>query len=312
MVISEQRVRDLDSAIKMYLEGYQNGYFGVNDDFEEYAGFYHLTNEPVSQMFKEINLNKVQNALSVLASGDQIFHMINAGVQNIDTFDINRLTEYYALGFKRRAIECLKYEDFIKLFEYYRDCDYRKHFYENQELEKYVIENCDEEYKWFWQEFLYALKHKGFEASVFHLAKEAEYIDKGNIKNNLYMIDKSEFYNLQRKLKEANISYNTCSVMDVPQTFDNYDLVYLSNIMDYYRSFYGNYRNPKDKARGLIKDIYDKNLNKNGEIILTELMHTFYTIYFLEDMSVECIIDSGPFAAYGIKKNKVLKAKKGD
>ncbi|MBQ9834437.1 MAG: hypothetical protein IJO33_04530 [Bacilli bacterium] len=307
MVISQQRRFDLENTIKIYLEGYQNGYFGVNDDFIEYASFYHLTNEPVNKIFSEIVLNEIQKALSVLASGDQVFHMISGGVQNIDSFDINRLTEYYALGFKKRAIECLNYYEFMKLFEYYKDWELERHFSENKDIEKYVIENMEEEYKWFWNEFLYAAKEKGFEASIFHLSCEADLIDRQNTKNNLYMKDESEYINLQRRLKEVNISYKYCSIMDVPTTFTKYDLIYLSNIMDYYRSFYGNNNRPMDDARNLIKAIYTQNLNPNGEIILTEMQRKFSPNEFLKEMINHPIINNCLFTAYGIKKKRKLK-----
>lgn len=307
MVISDQRQIDLQNTIDLYLSIYKDKKRERLDDFVEYAGFYHITNEKASEVIEKTTVTDKMKALCVLAGGDQVFNLINAGIKNIDTFDINRLTEYYALGFKKRAVECLSYDEFIKLFGYNQGLYIRSHNHLQPEIEKYVIENMEEEYKWFWNEFLYALKEKGFEASIFHLSCEADLIDKQNTKNNLYMQEENEYINLQKRLKEVNISYKYCSIMDVPTTFTKYDLIYLSNIMDYYRSFYGNNNRPMDDARNLIKAIYTQNLNPNGEIILTEMQRKFSPNEFLKEMINHPIINNCLVTAYGIKKKRKLK-----
>ena len=65
---------------------------------------YQWTNESVFNALDYAVAYNRTNALAVLASGDQVFSMLNFGINNIDTFDINCLTEYYALGFKRAMI----------------------------------------------------------------------------------------------------------------------------------------------------------------------------------------------------------------
>ena len=42
-----------------------------------------------------------------------------------------------------------------------------KEFYDHIEIEKYVIENMDAEYKWFWEELIANLKDEGFNISVY-------------------------------------------------------------------------------------------------------------------------------------------------
>ncbi|MBQ4584294.1 MAG: hypothetical protein IJA94_05360 [Bacilli bacterium] len=54
--------------------------------------------------------------MCVLSRGDHAFNAICHGIDKVDTFDVNRLTEYYAIGFKKRAIECLNFEQFCSLY----------------------------------------------------------------------------------------------------------------------------------------------------------------------------------------------------
>ena len=49
-------------------------------------------------------------------------------------------TEYYDLGFKKRAIECLSFEDYKKLFEYYKDYETSTHCCQHLDIEKFVVE----------------------------------------------------------------------------------------------------------------------------------------------------------------------------
>ena len=61
------------------------------------------------------------NGLTVLGSGVYAFSLITNGVMNVDTFDINRLIEFYALGLNRAMIlkysyqECL---DIMRIIEF--------------------------------------------------------------------------------------------------------------------------------------------------------------------------------------------------
>ncbi len=66
--------------------------------FGEYDKFYPYTNECISGYLRFVDFIKKNSALSVLSSGDHVFSLISHGINNVDTFDINRLTEYYALG----------------------------------------------------------------------------------------------------------------------------------------------------------------------------------------------------------------------
>lgn len=272
MVISEQRQIDLQNTIDLYLSIYKDKKQERLDDFVEYAGFYHITNEKASEIIEKTTVTDKMKALCVLAGGDQVLNFINAGIKNIDTFDINRLTEYYALGFKKRAVECLSYAEFIKLFSYNQGLYIRSHNHLQPEIEKYVIENMEEEYRWFWQQFKYALIQEGFDPSIFHLSI---FTGPKNITSNNYAKDEETYKNFQKLVKDAKITFKRSSITKLPENFCMYDLVYLSNIMDYPRDFYFNKDNPLYSALELLNRIYEQNLNASGEIIMTYLTGSF-------------------------------------
>ena len=70
-----------------------------------YSKVYLWTNENIDAYLNIVDISSKENALSVLASGDQTFNLITKGIMNIDTFDTNKLTEYFALGLSFNALK---------------------------------------------------------------------------------------------------------------------------------------------------------------------------------------------------------------
>ena len=273
MTISEQRRKDLEKAVKLTLIQKEARLNPTN--YCAYNKFYKMTNENQLSLWKNFELSSDKQVLTVLSSGDQMFNLINKGVTDIDTFDINRLTEYYALGFKKRAIEALTYFQFEKLF-----CLYKK----KMDLEEYVIGNMDGEYKWFWQEYKYALKQQGYDASIFDLAISSEPGIWRHRTNN-YLETETAFSSLQQKLINANIKFQCANIKDLPTKFGTYDLIYLSNIFDYYDEIlYPQYscEIALKKAIELTKEIFAKNLKTSGEMLFSYFGDAFIYELFLE------------------------------
>ena len=303
MVISDQRQIDLRNAINLYLSIYKENKKDCLDDFVEYAGFYHQTNEKASEIIEKTIVTDNMKALCVLAGGDQFLNYINTGIKNIDTFDINRLTEYYAIGFKKRAIECLSYDEFIKLFSYHQGFYGEKHYCLQPEIEKFVIENMEEEYKWFWQQFKYGLQQEGFDPSIFHLSIFSGYKD---ITKNNYAKDEEAYKNFQKLVRDAKITFTKSSITELPEKFGKYDLIYLSNILDYPRDFYSDKENPLYSALELLNKIYEQNLSCPGEIVMTYLTGSFIPSlcknhYYYNNFE-EINLESGNEEAYRLLK----------
>lgn len=272
MVVSTQLEKDLQNAITLYLSIYKEKTKNHFPDFVEYACFYRVTNEKANEIIEKANIFDSGKILSVLASGDQTFDLINQGIEKIDTFDINRLTEYYALGFKKRAVECLNYKELQKLFSYHRGMYGNVHYNLQPEIENYVISNMEEEYKWFWEQFKYVLEQEGFNPSIFDLSIQDAYKD---ICKNNYAKNEKTYRNFQKLCRNVKITFNHASITQLPKDFDKYDVVYLSNIMDYITAFYSEKEKTLYSAEDLLQQIYDKNLNDSGQIIMTYLTGTF-------------------------------------
>ena len=62
--------------------------------FPNYNRVYYHSNENLKELFSFIDV-KDKDVLSVLASGDQVFHFYANGAKKVETFDVNRLTFYY-------------------------------------------------------------------------------------------------------------------------------------------------------------------------------------------------------------------------
>ena len=77
---------DIEKAIKIVR--------GEKAFIDDIAALYKNTNEDLTTIFKNINF-KEKKVLTVQASSDQLFSSYILGAKEVDTFDSNRLTEYY-------------------------------------------------------------------------------------------------------------------------------------------------------------------------------------------------------------------------
>ncbi len=258
MTVSEQREKDIIEAINMYS-------YEVVKLHTEYSYAYPFTNEDIDSVWNFFKFDDSVKLLSVLASGDQLFNMILNGIKNADTFDCNRIAEYYTLGFKKIAIEALNYYQFLDLF------NYEKRNEKKSEMEDYVISCAPENYKKFWQELFYSLKQKGINASVFDFVR-GEHIQDALLNNRCNYLKTNENYTkLQKNLKESNITFKYNDIKNIPTEYGKYDFIYISNIMDYFNDIYSEQPelNALSSTLELLQKIYDVNLEKPGEILLT-------------------------------------------
>ena len=82
---------------------YEIGY--LDDNFSEEAKIYAHTNEKMASLMSK--MNKVESALTVGSSGDQLFNLMAKGIYNVDTFDINTYANYY-INLRLAAIKNIK------------------------------------------------------------------------------------------------------------------------------------------------------------------------------------------------------------
>ncbi|MBQ4584280.1 MAG: hypothetical protein IJA94_05290 [Bacilli bacterium] len=264
MIEVTQREKDIEEVIKKYCSS--RSLKAIGYDYSEYGRSYHFTNEHLIELYNQIDFTNYHTALSVLSSGDHVFNMIYNGMEQVDTFDSSRLTEYYALGIKKTAIEQLNYQEFLTLFS--------NSLLRNDNelaLEKYVLSCTPKEYKFFWGSFLEAQRNLGEEnPTIFTLCRDVGII-RGN---NLYIQREKDYNKLKENLKHAEITYTNADIRDLPELFSSYDIIALSNII----SVLDSYVEP-GIIHNMIKSIYESNLNKYGQMI--------YDYKFKEDVIID-------------------------
>ncbi|MBQ9834434.1 MAG: DUF3419 family protein [Bacilli bacterium] len=224
-------------------------------NYQEYSKCYPFTNERLSDLMYLLNTSGVYNALCVLSSGDHVFNLISKGIINIDTFDTNRLTEYYALGFKKTALQNLKYQEFC---DYFFGPHYQRE--KTKPIENYVIEHMPQQYRAFWQGYINNLEErKKDNKGIFELLTFLGFDTA--IEYNKYLSSEIEYNNLQKNLEKANISFSPINIKKVWHSMGKYDLILLSNVIQAMRKpLFG-------KAINIADKIYKHNLNENGEMI---------------------------------------------
>jgi len=212
--------------------GYQKGYFITNENID---GYLNLTDLYSSN----------SEALTVTSSGDHAFNLIQRGVLNVDTFDVNYLTEYIALGLKRAMI--LKYDYFEFMTIFWKFLDPLISLYELSDLISGLLPYMEKEHKIFWKKVLdynYKLQKNNPESvSLIYLLCTGlnSYSSIFHIFNNTYMQDEFCYGKLRNNLSNANITFSHVDAIDLAKKYNGkkYDLILLSNILDYFYLYWG-------------------------------------------------------------------------
>lgn len=229
---------------------------------------YGLTNENITCFINSIGFRGKDSALSVLASGDQVFSFISKGIKNIDTFDINILTEVVALGFKRALILTYSYEEYLQIFK--KLLDPKTSLDELTAITYTLTINMDEEYRKFWQELLvynYKLqKNNKNQLNLFAMLFVNTCFNDYTLKRCPYLLDEEAYNKLKNNLAQANISFKNINATNLTKYFaSHYDFLYLSNITDYLFIYFGwNFDYEKFSE---LKKKWMKLLKKDGKLL---------------------------------------------
>lgn len=192
--------------------------------FHSESFIYKKTNEKLNE-FIDLLLNK-DKVLSVIGSGDQILNTLLTKPSKIDAFDISAFPKFF-LKLKIASIKSLSRDEYIKFFfsttetfldEYYDDLYFDKI---RKELE---IEAED-----FWTYlFQYNDWYDIYNSTLF--SSESVFEEQAIIQNKY--LDNDEYYHLRDILQSVQINYIESNLLDL-KINDTYDLIYLSNILEY-------------------------------------------------------------------------------
>ena len=230
-MLKEQVKRNCVSNPSSNFGGYQKVYFHTNENINFYMGF--------------ASLSKNTNALTVLGSGDHAFNLITSGVRNIDTFDLNRLTEYFAFGLKIAKI--LKYNYYEYLVIDQKLMDFNITLDELSDIIIGLIPYMDKKYRLFWRKVIdinYKLQKNSKEPmNLIYLICTGVNSPRIHNNNNRYLTDEAYYIALKHNLQQANLRFFNVNATDLADHFADYqyDLIFLSNIMDYFTKYYGDF-----------------------------------------------------------------------
>lgn len=180
---------------------------GLDRNIDDIAGLYRNTNEDLNTIFKDIDF-KDKKVLSVLSSSDQLFSSFILGAKEVDTFDANRLTEYYFYLRKWCLEETKKY--YIPADDKLLTNIVEKHYDENKKVAKLWIEVIKEATPSLYYSSLFY--RPPLFISLPYLGKEIELI---------------------KLLNEKDHTFIHMNIFEKQVNKKKYDIIILSNIIEY-------------------------------------------------------------------------------
>ncbi len=213
--------------------------------FHSESFIYKKTNEKLNE-FIDLLLNK-DKVLSVIGSGDQILNTLLTKPSKIDAFDISVFPKFF-LKLKIASIKSLSRDEYIKFFfsttetgldEYYDDLYFDK-----------IRKELDSETEDFWTYlFQYNDWYDIYNSTLF---SSESVIEEQALVQNKYL-ENDEYYKLREILQNAEINYIESNLLDL-RINDTYDLIYLSNILEYVKKseYFDKIDELSDKSKGII------------------------------------------------------------
>lgn len=198
-------------------------------NFDSYSIPYIFGTESQEGVNQVVDYNQ-KDVLTPASSGDQYLGAVYYGAKNVDLYDINRLT-YYITTLKIAAIKTLDYRSFMAFFVPVVNGKTNRWFW-NKLLLKKVMRDLPADSAVFWDKIICEMKRKGIEQFVY---TDLPYHSKSIIKRGMpFYANKEEYYKLQEILRKREYpSFTQTDVLKLKDSFvDQYDIVYLSNIIE--------------------------------------------------------------------------------
>lgn len=214
-----------------------------------------ISNEKLTEVFDALNL-KNKKILTVGSSGDQALNAILKGSKNVTIIDANIFTRAF-IEYKLALIKYFDFKTFDDLFIKPRAF--------NWQVYAKISHLLSNETKQFWDSLMLDQSPN---------AQWGEFTEK-DITSKMLIIDHSDrhslfykdeqTYNLLQNLlnqQDTKISFVNAELQDFPKVLkEKYDLIYLSNIYDYYRKQHNTFVK-------IINKLYTNNLKTNGNIFV--------------------------------------------
>lgn len=218
-------------------------YEQIGSNFTKYQKAFYWSNENIDCYLNMVDLKTRENALTVAGSGDHIFNLVANGITEVDSFDINYLTDYLALGLKKAMIEKYDYYEFLTMIS-----NIANPLLSLEELSDTLTDLLplmDMKYRIFWREIIsynYKLqKQEGTNLNLILMLYIGVFTNTFNLNNNTYLMDEYSYNEFKSNLSNSNITFRGLDVADVPNKIKGktYDLILLSNTLDYIEGRWG-------------------------------------------------------------------------
>ena len=252
-------------------------YFMSGLPFSKYQKVYFSSNENIKEYLSLVNIKNKDSALTVMGSGDQVFNLICKNIMNIDTFDTNLLTDYYVMGLKRSMILKYNYYEFKDAYNILNN-----EFSPVSDIYDIISEllpYMDSKYRYFWSNiieyiFLTQKRYKTNINPIYLLFIHIKDFEQFKF-SNYYLHDIDKYNKLKNNISKVNISFKNIDARELDKNFNKeYDLILLSNILDYFGELSVNKEKyfTKDKLVIYLEKI--KNLvSKDGTIFLNYIFY---------------------------------------
>ena len=212
--------------------------------FPNYNRVYYHSNENLKDLFSFIDVRD-KDVLSVLSSGDQVFHFYDNDAKKVETFDVNRLTFYYYYI----RIWTLKY-----LGEYYPDNKFSIDFLRSLLMKVNIRSNEEKEAFDYWCKYIDLFNDKSSRKLFYR-----------GILENINRID--DLSKVMDKIDNEFIFYDMSLGSKNLPVKKKYDMVYISNISDYIPHNISSFELYRNNLNSLIRDdgvVLSVNLRKLG------------------------------------------------
>ena len=255
----------VEEAFKLASTPYKAG----NTEFTTHSSIYIA---PTSNVKDTLALySNYQSVLAVGGTGAFGYEALLHGAKQVDLFDTNELQRLYS-EYMKTAIIQLEYEDFMNHFTLKEQQDVMPiHKYSNllsnelyDRLVDFVPDDVEEVFTPLYD---YFYSTELITSALFRLE---HIITPEYLKRYVSFYEEENYNKLKRILQENEhaITYQTCSLTDVPKTYkDQYDLVILDNVLQYYRNI-PTLETPYDVNRFIRKSLAQR-IIENGSIQAT-------------------------------------------
>ena len=228
--------------------------------FQEYDKIYPFTSESLSSYITDA---KDKNVLSVASSGDHMLELYYRNANEVDIFDINKLTKYY-VDLKYNAIKYLEYDEFFSLFNNKNNNNSKELL---DKLKPYLNKDA-------YDAFVYIIKY--FSNSNGIIGTNLFFFNNKDIKsyygNRCSYFDSNKYYELKNKIIDKSYKYINSDIYNLINKLNKeYDLIYLSNIEDYQKD--------KNKYINFLKELKEY-LKEDGQLFFAYKYNTPQEIDF--------------------------------